>query len=269
MLSIKWIGANANNYQVGRAGKTVKYVVCHWIVGTLESADATFQNPTRIASATYGIGGNDIHQYVKETDTAYANGNLLSNRESCSIEHEGGWLLPDGVTRFKPTDQTHETSAQLVADICKRYNIPIDRQHILKHSEVSDKPTSCPGLLDIDRIVKRAKELSGIIVDDMTDDEKRAIEVLKSTKTEFEPKFGNLESTARGGVGALRDISGYEKVNKEQAGQLTITRDENVQLKKDLKICQDKPVSTPGPINPEDQGVIMKFLEWLKKVFRS
>lgn len=151
-MNIKFVGAHPNNFQVGRGGKSIKYVVCHWIVGTLESADATFQNPQRIASATYGIGDNDTHQYVKENDTAYANGNFLSNQESISIEHEGGPDIPI-------TNATYETSAQLIAEVCKRYLIPLDRNHIRKHNEVSDKPTQCPGTLDLDRLIKRAKEL--------------------------------------------------------------------------------------------------------------
>lgn len=156
-MNIKWVGAHKNNYQVGRAGYTVKYIFLHWIVGTLESADATFANKDRIASATYGIGDNDIHQYVKEEDTSYANGNLASNRESITIEHEGGWDIGGG-NRFKPTPATHETSAQLVADICKRYKIPVDRTHIKKHNEIS--ATQCPGTLDVDWIVNRAKEIN-------------------------------------------------------------------------------------------------------------
>lgn len=53
----------------------------------------------------------------------------------------------------------YETSANLVADICNRYGIPVDRNHIKKHSEVSLKPTACPAALDIDRIVRRAYEI--------------------------------------------------------------------------------------------------------------
>lgn len=148
-MNIIWKGAHPNNYQTGRQGNTIKGIVVHWIVGSLESADATFQNPQRIASATYGIGDEEIHQYVKEEDTAYANGNLLSNRTTISIEHEGGPNIPI-------TDATYKTSAQLIADICKRYNIPLNREHIKGHKEVSDKATACPGALDIDRLIREA-----------------------------------------------------------------------------------------------------------------
>src|SRR5450759_169963 len=92
-MTIKWIGADANNFLKGRDGHTVNKIVLHWIVGTLESADTTFANPTRIASAHYGIGDSDIHQYVQESDTAYHAGNLTVNKDSIGIEHKGGPCL--------------------------------------------------------------------------------------------------------------------------------------------------------------------------------
>lgn len=141
------------NYTVGRQGKKIKYVVLHWIVGTLSTADATFKNPSRKASAHYGVEGNKVHQYVEEKDTAWHAGNWEMNLESIGIEHSGGELVNG--TRRKPSEQTHKTSAELVRGICLRYNIPIDREHIIKHNEVS--ATQCPGSLDIDYIIKLAQ----------------------------------------------------------------------------------------------------------------
>lgn len=151
-MTIKWVGAHPNNFTVGRNGQRIQFIVLHWIVGTLKAADSTFANSSRLASATYGVGGNAVHQYVREEDTAYANGNWQSNLTSISIEHEGGPELPI-------SDATYETSAKLVADIAKRHNIPLNRSHIKKHKEVSDKATACPGTLDVDRIIRRATEL--------------------------------------------------------------------------------------------------------------
>lgn len=144
-MNIQWIGANAANFQKGRNGSSVSKIVLHWIVGKLSAADATFQDPNRVASAHYGIGNTVIHQYVKEEDTAYHAGNLTVNRQSIGIEHEGG---PD----FPISELTYKTSAELIADLCRRYSIPADRAHIIKHSEVP-RATQCPGTLDVDRLV--------------------------------------------------------------------------------------------------------------------
>lgn len=162
-MNIKWIGASSTNYQVGRNGKKIEFIVLHWIVGSLASADTTFNNPKRLASATFGIGENEIHQYVKEEDTSYANSNLDYNRRSITIEHEGGWKLPDG-SLAKPTPEVHRKSIELVYEMCKKYNIPADRQHILKHKEVPTANTQCCGTLDIDFIVSEVKKKLDVII---------------------------------------------------------------------------------------------------------
>ena len=251
MLNIKWIGANANNYQVGRGGKTIKYVVLHWIVGTLESADATFQKPDRIASATYGIGDNEIHQWVKEADTSYANGNLTSNRESITIEHEGGWKLPDG-TRFKPTQQTHETSAQLVADICKRYNIPIDRNQIKKHNDIS--ATECPGSLDIDWIINRAKEInSPPATPTFTAQTKIPVNTVTALETYTDVELGALRSMLIAKDQSIKDL---KEGNKIQAGIIreyqTMVEDLNNDLAKVIKDFKSYQLTHPEPVKADE-----------------
>lgn len=151
-MNIQWIGAHSNNFGKGRSGTKIDTIVLHWIVGTLASAGATFNNPSRIASAHYGIGGQaEVHQYVKEEDTAYHAGNLAVNLRSIGIEHEGGPSIPI-------KEDTYKLSAQLVAEIAKRYNIPLDRVHIKGHKEIS--ATQCPGTLDIDRIIRDAKVIN-------------------------------------------------------------------------------------------------------------
>lgn len=150
-LNIKWIGAHPNNYLKGRSGRKVDRIVLHWIVGTLESADSTFNNPTRYASSTYGVGGKDIHQYVKEYNAPYTNGVWDINMRSITIEHEGSPSMPISAA-------TYESSAQLIADICKRYGWTVD--YALRKPRHRDySATQCPGTLDVARIKKRVKQI--------------------------------------------------------------------------------------------------------------
>jgi len=193
-MTIKWVGAHPNNYN-SRYNNKIDKVILHWIVGTLESADATFNNPSRLASAHYGVGGTRIHQYVKEEDCAWHAGNLLVNRQSIGIECEGGPDLPI-------SEDTYRTCAWLVRDICNRYQIPLSRTHIKGHKEVSDKPTQCPGTLDIDRIISLASN-------DMTDDQKRALEALERFKTQ--QGHGNLEGAINALTGAYKDFQTLKK----------------------------------------------------------
>ncbi|MEM3077631.1 MAG: peptidoglycan recognition family protein [Candidatus Nitrosotenuis sp.] len=152
---MEFIEAHPNNFQRGRAGKPILYVIIHTIVGSVNSAVATFQNPNRIASAHYVIGVNRQVKMVREEDTAYHAGNFDINQKSIGIEHE------DNARPYDPRpDALYEISANLVADICKRHAIPINRERIRMHREVSLRPTACPATLDIDRIVARAAQIA-------------------------------------------------------------------------------------------------------------
>jgi N-acetylmuramoyl-L-alanine amidase CwlA len=125
-------------------------IVIHWIVGNLAAADAVFAKPNS-TSAHYGIEDDRVHQYVPENMVAYHAGVYSVNQRSIGIEHSAA---PDRPA----SNKTYETSAQLIREIAKRHNIPLDRQHIIKHSQV--KNTQCPGTMDLDRLIRMAKENS-------------------------------------------------------------------------------------------------------------
>lgn len=130
---------------------TIDRVIIHTMIGTEASASARFANPTQQVSAHYGVrlDGKIIH-WLEETFTAYHAGDYAMNQRSIGIEHED-----NGDYNGVRTDALYETSSKLVRDICLFYNIPIDREHILKHSQV--KATACPDALDIERIVRVAQ----------------------------------------------------------------------------------------------------------------
>lgn len=164
-MNIIWKGANAKNFAAGRLGYRPEAVVIHIMAGSLIGTDAWFNNPTSQVSAHYGIGnGGTVHQYVKETDRAFhagvvdrPNWSLLKpggvnpNAYTIGIEHEGG---PDDVW----TEAKIAASAQLVKEICARYNIPVDRQHIIGHYQIKASKPNCPATNKaiIDEIVRRA-----------------------------------------------------------------------------------------------------------------
>lgn len=147
---IKWIGSP--NFDTNRTN--IDRIIIHWIVGNLASADAVFAKAGGV-SAHYAVEDGTIHQYVKEENVAYHAGVYSMNQRSIGIEHSAS---PDRPA----SDQTYDTSGKLIAEIAKRYNIPLDREHILKHSEV--KATQCCGTVDIDRLITIAKQQSGEMV---------------------------------------------------------------------------------------------------------
>ncbi len=126
-------------------------IIIHTMVGTWQSAANRFGAYGTQVSAHYGVklDGGLVH-WLEEYWTAYHAGNYPMNQRSIGIEHEDN----GNYNGIRP-DSLYQTSGKLVADICKFYNIPIDRAHILKHSEII--PTGCPDALDIDKIITYAK----------------------------------------------------------------------------------------------------------------
>lgn len=138
-LPCTWMGTP--NYTL-LSGKKVAYISLHIMQGFLRGTDATFAKSHSGTSSTYGIGANgDIHQYVGEEHMAWADGSYTSNRQSISIEHEGGYPTAQN------TDACVNASAQLCADIARRYgwNQLVHGQNIVLHREIYPySHPSCP-----------------------------------------------------------------------------------------------------------------------------
>lgn len=149
------------NFTQGRGGDSIKKIVLHTTVG-YGSPFNWFNNPSAQSSAHYWVGINgNVEQYVEDSDTAWHSGDGYINLQSIGIEHDDRGVPYDSIR----TDALYESSAQLVADICKRYNVPcqlVDGQDkwtwgINRHKEFA--ATECPAGLDVDRIIKRANEI--------------------------------------------------------------------------------------------------------------
>lgn len=146
------------NFWTDRLGHDMSppsWVVLHTMVGSWQAAWSRFQQSSQLASSTYGVkldGG--VIQFVDEKDGPWTNGTSTgtgSNLESITIEHEDG-----GDYNGPRTPALYRASALLVRDICQRYGIPIDRQHVIKHDECTGASTACPDSLDVDGIVRMA-----------------------------------------------------------------------------------------------------------------
>lgn len=118
---------------------TIDRVLIHHNGGTSdEGARRTWYVSTGIGtSAHYQVTPNKIWGCVGENFVAYHAGNYGMNQRSIGIEH----LNNTGAPSWTIAEATYLNSAKLIADICTRYNIPVDRKHILKHGEVSS--TAC------------------------------------------------------------------------------------------------------------------------------
>ncbi|HLP97649.1 MAG TPA: N-acetylmuramoyl-L-alanine amidase [Sideroxyarcus sp.] len=146
-----WLGSP--NYHTQHDIKK-RFIVMHWMAGTLDSTDARFRQRASQVSAHYGVEDTRVHQYVAEKDYAFANGDTYANKYGISIEHSGGDLV--GGKRRKPSPLTHETSARLCADISKRWGLGqlVVGENLYPHKHF--RATQCPGSLDLRLIANRA-----------------------------------------------------------------------------------------------------------------
>lgn len=154
---IEWKGSP--NYRA-QNGIKKKFIVFHWIVGSLDSATAHFQNPKTKGATNYGVGEGRIHQYVKDKDYAFGSGTTYANTYGISIEHEGGWLLADKKSRKKPTKKTLQTSAWLCAKIAREHKMGklVPFKNAFPHKHFVN--TACPGTLDWYWICEEANRIN-------------------------------------------------------------------------------------------------------------
>lgn len=101
-----------------------------------------FQDPGSNVSAHYLVRSSDgaVAQTVREEDIAYHAANYAYNATSIGIEHEGFVNDPSYFT-----DAMYRSSAQLAAYLVEKYEIPINRNHIVGHSEVPGATHTDPG----------------------------------------------------------------------------------------------------------------------------
>lgn len=138
-----WSAASSENYTAGRGGHSIRYIVIHDTEGSYAGAISWFRNPAASVSAHYVIRSSDgdITQMVSEGNTGWHAGNWTYNQESIGIEHEGYYREP---ARWY-TEAMYAASARLVRHLCGKYGIPMDRAHIIAHSEVPGATHVDPG----------------------------------------------------------------------------------------------------------------------------
>ncbi|GAA1941606.1 N-acetylmuramoyl-L-alanine amidase [Streptomyces durmitorensis] len=159
----QWVAASDYNWR--RADRPDDYgidmVVIHVVQGGYATALRVFKDPAHGAAAHYVVRKDGhVAQMIRELDVAFHAGNKSYNERSIGIEHEG---FVDRKSSF--TDAMYESSARLTAGICERYDIPVDRKHIIGHVEVPGTDHTDPGPhWDWDRyigLVKKARTALG------------------------------------------------------------------------------------------------------------
>ncbi|GAA3650201.1 N-acetylmuramoyl-L-alanine amidase [Nonomuraea antimicrobica] len=121
-----------NHDRLSRA-RAVDYIVVHDTEGTYQGIPSMIRNP-KYVSWHYTIRSRDGHvaQHVATNDIAWHAGNWDVNTRSIGIEHEG--YLAKGGAWY--TEAMYRSSARLVKYLAGKYDIPLNRAHILGHDNV-------------------------------------------------------------------------------------------------------------------------------------
>ncbi|PIM66196.1 N-acetylmuramoyl-L-alanine amidase [Streptomyces sp. JV178] len=139
-----WEPASEANYTAADrpTSHPVDLVIIHVTQTTYKNTMPVFWNPAKQVSAHYVLRSADgrVTQCVRERDIAWHAGNWDYNARSIGIEHEGWVERPDYFT-----SAMYEQSAALTSEVCDRYGIPKDRDHIIGHHEVPGTDHTDPG----------------------------------------------------------------------------------------------------------------------------
>ncbi|MEV0586470.1 N-acetylmuramoyl-L-alanine amidase [Nonomuraea sp. NPDC050310] len=122
-----------NHDRVRGRERRIDYIVIHDTEGSYRGIPSMVGDP-KYVSWHYSIRSRDGHvaQHVATRDIAWHAGNWDVNSRSIGIEHEA--YLAKGPTWF--TEAMYRSSARLVRYLADRYDIPLDRAHILGHDNV-------------------------------------------------------------------------------------------------------------------------------------
>lgn len=115
------------------ARQRLKYIIIHDTEGSYETTLRLVQDPTYV-SWQYTLRSSDGHiaQHIRSNNVAWQAGNWYVNATSIGLEHEG--FAASGTWY---TEAMYRSSAKLVRYLAKRFDIPLNRHHILGHDQIA------------------------------------------------------------------------------------------------------------------------------------
>jgi N-acetyl-anhydromuramyl-L-alanine amidase AmpD len=115
------------------AGPRVDYIVIHDTEADWATTLKLVQDPTYLGWH-YSVRSSDglIAQHIPTKDVGWHAGNWYVNEHSIGIEHEG--FAASGATWY--SEPLYRNSARLVRYLADKYDIPLDRAHIMGHDQV-------------------------------------------------------------------------------------------------------------------------------------
>lgn len=127
-------GAYGNHDLANRQAELdIDYIIIHDTEATWDTTLQLVQNP-RYVSWQYSLRSSDGHiaQHVDNRNVAWHAGNWYTNMHSIGLEHEG--FAAHGADWY--TESMYQTSAKLVRYLAAKYDVPLDRGHVIGHDQI-------------------------------------------------------------------------------------------------------------------------------------
>lgn len=147
--------------QQSSRGYAIDHIILHHCASTnMDGVIGMMTSGSREVSANYVVKDARIASVVPEEKRSWSVSSSLWDGRSITFE-----ICNESVGGDWPVSAaSHESVAKLVADICRRYGIPCNRDRIFGHRELLPRhgagyATACPGGLNLDWIVTRAAQI--------------------------------------------------------------------------------------------------------------
>ncbi|MFC8349953.1 N-acetylmuramoyl-L-alanine amidase [Streptomyces sp. NPDC057280] len=115
-------------------GIRIDTIVIHDLESTYDAGVTGLANPSNPAATHYVMSSaGAVTQMVPTKDIAFHAGNYSTNLHSIGIEHEG--YAAHGAAWY--SEAQYQATADLVKYLAARFDIPLDRQHVVGHDNVA------------------------------------------------------------------------------------------------------------------------------------
>lgn len=133
--ALQFVRGEGSYTKASRSKKQIRTIVIHATEGGSLVGNVWWLSGGHSDGSAHYVISRDgsIVQLVHLSDIAWHAGNWATNVHSVGVEHVGETYDPAGFTAAE-----YESSARLVAWLVRRYEIPVDRAHIIGHAQVPD-----------------------------------------------------------------------------------------------------------------------------------
>lgn len=144
-----------------RPSRVDRFIVHHAATTGLEGVLSMMDGGSREVSANYVVKDRNIVGVVPENLRAWTSGSYSWDGRAITVEtcnseagDASGWPI---------SEESYRSLARLIADCAARYGFPLDREHVIGHRELYQRygasyATACPGGINMDRLVRMARE---------------------------------------------------------------------------------------------------------------